>query len=100
MPRGITQDQVKAVADAILGTGENPTLGKVRAAWALGHRTPLRGYWTSEAVSRVNGYTSSAHCGSTGTCGVGDDEAVAVGHRTCQSGNRRALCQGASRAGH
>jgi len=31
MPRGITQNQVNAAADAILGTGENPTVEKVRA---------------------------------------------------------------------
>ena len=35
MPRGITQDQVNA-ADAILGTGENPTVEKVRAELGTG----------------------------------------------------------------
>lgn len=36
MPRGITQDQVNAAADAILGTGENPTVEKVRAELGTG----------------------------------------------------------------
>lgn len=36
MPRGITQDQVNAAADAILGAGENPTVDKVRAALGTG----------------------------------------------------------------
>jgi chromosome segregation ATPase len=36
MPRGITQDQVNSAADAILGTGENPTVEKVRAALGTG----------------------------------------------------------------
>jgi hypothetical protein len=35
MPRGITQDQVNA-ADTILGTGENPTVEKVRAELGTG----------------------------------------------------------------
>ncbi|PXV51834.1 replication region DNA-binding N-term [Dyella jiangningensis] len=36
MARGITQDQVNAAADAILGAGENPTVEKVRAALGTG----------------------------------------------------------------
>jgi chromosome segregation ATPase len=36
MPRGITQNQVNAAADAILGTGENPTVEKVRAELGTG----------------------------------------------------------------
>jgi len=36
MPRGITQDQVNAAADAILGAGENPTVEKVRTALGTG----------------------------------------------------------------
>lgn len=36
MPRGITQDQVSAAADAILRTGENPTVEKVRANLGTG----------------------------------------------------------------
>ena len=36
MPRGITQDQVNAAADALLGAGENPTVEKVRAALGTG----------------------------------------------------------------
>ena len=36
MPRGITQDQVNAAADAILGAGENPTVEKVRAQLGTG----------------------------------------------------------------
>lgn len=36
MPRGITQYQVNAAADAILGTGENPTVEKIRAALGTG----------------------------------------------------------------
>lgn len=36
MPRGITQTQVNAAADAILGAGENPTVEKVRAELGTG----------------------------------------------------------------
>src|SRR3569623_487723 len=36
MPRGITQEQVNQAADAILGTGKNPTVEKVRAALGSG----------------------------------------------------------------
>lgn len=36
MPRGITQEQVNKAADAILGTGKNPTVEKVRAALGTG----------------------------------------------------------------
>lgn len=36
MPRGITQDQVNAAADVILGAGENPTVEKVRAELGTG----------------------------------------------------------------
>jgi len=36
MPRGITQDQVNAAADAILSAGENPTVEKVRTALGTG----------------------------------------------------------------
>lgn len=36
MPRGITQDQVNEAADAILGTGKNPTVEKIRAALGSG----------------------------------------------------------------
>ncbi|WP_266170768.1 DNA-binding protein [Dyella subtropica] len=36
MARGITQAQVNAAADAILGAGENPTVEKVRAALGTG----------------------------------------------------------------
>lgn len=36
MPRGITQDQVNAAADAILGAGENPTVEKVRTELGTG----------------------------------------------------------------
>lgn len=36
MPRGITQAQVDAAADAILGTGKNPTVEKVRAQLGTG----------------------------------------------------------------
>jgi len=36
MARGITQEQVNAAADAILGAGENPTVEKVRAALSTG----------------------------------------------------------------
>jgi chromosome segregation ATPase len=36
MARGITQDQVNAAADAILATGENPTVEKVRTALGTG----------------------------------------------------------------
>lgn len=36
MRTGITQEQVNATADAILGTGENPTVEKIRAALGTG----------------------------------------------------------------
>jgi DNA repair exonuclease SbcCD ATPase subunit len=36
MPKGITQDQVNAAADALIGSGENPTVEKVRAALGTG----------------------------------------------------------------
>jgi hypothetical protein len=36
MPRGITQEQVNEAADAILGTGKNPTVEKIRAALGSG----------------------------------------------------------------
>ena len=36
MARGITQEQVNAAADAILGAGENPTVEKVRAMLGTG----------------------------------------------------------------
>lgn len=36
MPRGITQDQVNDAADAILSTGENPTVEKVRGKLGTG----------------------------------------------------------------
>lgn len=36
MPRGITQNQVNAAADAILGAGDNPTVEKVRAELGTG----------------------------------------------------------------
>jgi hypothetical protein len=36
MPRGITQEQVNQTADAILGTGKNPTVEKIRAALGTG----------------------------------------------------------------
>jgi len=36
MPRGITQEQVSKAADAILATGKNPTVEKVRAALGTG----------------------------------------------------------------
>lgn len=36
MPRGITQEQVNKAADAILGTGKNPTVEKIRAALGTG----------------------------------------------------------------
>src|SRR3546814_826885 len=36
MRRGITQEQVNEAADAILGTGKNPTVEKIRAALGSG----------------------------------------------------------------
>lgn len=36
MPRGVTQDQVNAAADAILSAGENPTVEKVRTELGTG----------------------------------------------------------------
>jgi len=36
MPRGITQEQVDKAADAILGTGKNPTVERVRAELGTG----------------------------------------------------------------
>lgn len=56
MPRGITQDQVNAAADAILGAGENPTVEKVRAALGTGSPntvTRMLDAWRSQLGERL-----------------------------------------------
>lgn len=57
MTRGITQDQVDAAADAILGTGENPTVDKVRAALGTGSPntvTRMLDTWRSGLAERLH----------------------------------------------
>jgi chromosome segregation ATPase len=56
MPRGITQKQVDAAADAILGTGKNPTVEKVRAQLGTGSpNTIIRmlDAWRSQVGERL-----------------------------------------------
>lgn len=56
MARGITQDQVNAAADAILGTGENPTVEKVRAELGTGSPntiTRMLDAWRSQLGDRL-----------------------------------------------
>lgn len=56
MPRGITQDQVNAAADAILGAGENPTVEKVRAELGTGSPntvTRMLDAWRSQLGERL-----------------------------------------------
>lgn len=56
MPRGISQDQVNAAADAILGAGENPTVEKVRAALGTGSPntiTRMLDAWRSQLGERL-----------------------------------------------
>jgi chromosome segregation ATPase len=56
MARGITQDQVNAAADAILGAGENPTVEKVRAELGTGSPntiTRMLDAWRSELGDRL-----------------------------------------------
>lgn len=56
MPRGITQEQVNAAADAILGTGENPTVEKVRAELGTGSPntiTRMLDAWRSQLGGRL-----------------------------------------------
>lgn len=56
MPRGITQDQVNAAADAILGAGENPTVEKVRATLGTGSPntvTRMLDAWRSKLGERL-----------------------------------------------
>jgi chromosome segregation ATPase len=56
MPRGITQDQVNAAADAILGAGENPTVEKVRAALGTGSPntvTRMLDTWRNDLAERL-----------------------------------------------
>lgn len=56
MPRGITQDQVNAAADAILGVGENPTVEKVRAQLGTGSPntvTRMLDAWRSQLGERL-----------------------------------------------
>jgi chromosome segregation ATPase len=56
MPRGITQDQVNATADAILGAGENPTVDKVRAALGTGSPntvTRMLDVWRNQLGERL-----------------------------------------------
>lgn len=56
MPRGITQDQVDKAADAILGTGKNPTVEKVRAALGTGSPntvTRMLDVWRNQFAERL-----------------------------------------------
>lgn len=56
MPRGITQEQVNQAADAILGTGKNPTVEKVRAALGTGSPntvTRMLEVWRSQFGERL-----------------------------------------------
>ncbi len=56
MPRGITQEQVNAAADAILGAGENPTVEKVRAELGTGSPntvTRMLDVWRSQLGERL-----------------------------------------------
>lgn len=56
MARGITQDQVNAAADAILGAGENPTVEKVRAELGTGSPntiTRMLDAWRSQLGDRL-----------------------------------------------
>lgn len=56
MPRGITQEQVNQAADAILGTGRNPTVEKVRAALGTGSPntvTRMLEVWRSQFGERL-----------------------------------------------
>lgn len=56
MARGITQDQVNAAADAILGAGENLTLEKVRAELGTGSPntvTRMLDAWRSQLGERL-----------------------------------------------
>ncbi|UJJ52655.1 MULTISPECIES: DNA-binding protein [Rhodanobacter] len=56
MARGITQEQVNAAADTILGTGENPTVEKVRAELGTGSPntvTRMLDTWRSQLGERL-----------------------------------------------
>jgi chromosome segregation ATPase len=56
MPRGITQDQVNAAADAILSAGENPTVEKVRAELGTGSPntvTRMLDVWRNQLGERL-----------------------------------------------
>lgn len=56
MARGITQDQVNAAAEAILGAGENPTVEKVRAELGTGSPntvTRMLEAWRSQLGERL-----------------------------------------------
>ncbi|MGN2251958.1 DNA-binding protein [Frateuria sp. GZRe12] len=56
MPRGITQEQVNAAADAILGTGKNPTVEKIRVQLGTGSpNTIIRmlDAWRSQVGERL-----------------------------------------------
>lgn len=57
MPRGITQAQVNAAADAILGAGKNPTVERVRAELGTGSPntvTRMLGVWRSQIGERLH----------------------------------------------
>jgi len=56
MTRGITQEQVNAAADAILGAGENPTVEKVRTVLGTGSPntiTRMLDTWRSQLGERL-----------------------------------------------
>lgn len=61
MARGITQEQVGKVADAILATGKNPTVEKVRAALGTGSPntiTRMLEVWRSQFGERLRRLTA------------------------------------------
>lgn len=58
MPKGITQNQVSAAAEAILGTGANPTVERVRKALGTGSPNTIArmlGVWRSQFGARLRG---------------------------------------------
>ena len=56
MPKGITQEQVSAAADALVADGENPTVEKVRAALGTGSPntvTRMLDVWRTQLGGRL-----------------------------------------------
>ena len=61
MPRGITQEQVNKAADAILGTGKNPTVERVRAKLGTGSPntiTRMLDVWRNQFGERLRRLSS------------------------------------------